>query len=153
MYSVSEDFLNQIQSDNREFSVKLTFNSSTELTGTTIQNIAVDEIVNSADVLTLGCACSNKIVVKFIDAPTDIDYEHSFFTVTVGLKLGEMPTVYEEVPLGKFYVTDAETSNDFKNLTITAYDGFSQMVGNYIPTVSETTLQATRKKKKDKRLH
>lgn len=142
MYLVSEDFLNQIKSDNREFSVKLTFNSSTELTGTTIQNIAVDEIVNSADVLTLGCACSNKIVIKFIDAPTDIDYEHSFFTATVGLKLGEMPTVYEEVPLGKFYVTDAETSNDFKNLTVTAYDGFSQMVGNYIPTVSETTLQA-----------
>lgn len=142
MYSVSEDFLNQIKADNREFSVKLTFNSSTELTGTTIQNIAVDEIVNSADVLTLGCACSHKIVINLIDAPTDIDYEHSFFIATVGLKLGEMPTVYEEIPLGKFYVTDAETSNDFKNLTITAYDGFSKMVGNYIPSVSETTLQA-----------
>ncbi len=142
MYSVSEDFLSRIKADNREFSVKLTFNSSTELTGTTIQNISVDEIVNSADVLTLGCACSNKIVINLIDAPTDIDYGNSFFAATVGLKLGEMPTVYEEVPLGKFYVTDAETNNDFKNLTITAYDGFSKMVGNYIPTVSETTLQA-----------
>ena len=142
MYLVSEDFLKQIIADNREFSVKLTFNSSTELTGTTIQNIAVDEIVNSADVLTLGCACSNKITINLIDAPTDIDYEHSFFIARVGLKLGEMPTVYEDVPLGKFYVTDAETKNDFKNLTITAYDGFSIMVGNYIPTVSENTLQA-----------
>jgi hypothetical protein len=142
MYSVSEYFLKQIIADNREFSVKLTFNSSTELTGTTIQNIAVDEIVNSADVLTLGCACSNKIAINLIDAPTDIDYEHSFFIATVGLKLGEMPTVYEDVPLGKFYVTDAETKNDFKNLTITAYDGFSIMVGNYIPTVSDNTLQA-----------
>lgn len=142
MYSVSENFLKQIIADNREFSVKLTFNSSTELTGTTIQNIAVDEIVNSADVLTLGCACSNKITINLLDAPTDIDYEHSFFIATVGLKLGEMPTVYEDVPLGKFYVTDAETKNDFKNLTITAYDGFSIMVGNYIPTVSENTLQA-----------
>lgn len=142
MYSVSENFLKQIIADNREFSVKLTFNSSTELTGTTIQNIAVDEIVNSADVLTLGCACSNKIAINLIDAPTDIDYEHSFFIARVGLKLGEMPTVYEDVPLGKFYVTDAETKNDFKNLTITAYDGFSIMVGNYIPTVSENTLQA-----------
>lgn len=141
MYLVSEEFSNQIKADNREFSVKLTFNSSTELTGTTIQNIAVDEIVNSADVLTLGCACSNKITVKLIDAPTDIDYENSFFEAEVGLKLGEMPTVYEYVKLGKFYVADAETTNDFKNLTITAYDGFSKMVGNYIPTVSESTLQ------------
>jgi hypothetical protein len=145
MYLVSDKFLKQIKADNREFSVKLTFNSSTELTGTTIQNIAVDEIVNSADVLTLGCACSNKITIKLINAPRDIDYENSFFTAKVGLKLGEMPTVYEDVPLGKFYVTDAETQNDFKNLTITAYDGFSKMAGNYIPSMSEeetTTLQA-----------
>lgn len=141
MYLVSEEFSNQIIADNREFSVKLTFNSSTELTGTTIQSIAVDEIVNSADVLTIGCACSNKITVNLIDAPRDIDYENSFFVAEIGLKLGEMPTVYEYVKLGKFYVADAETTNDFKNLTLTAYDGFSKMVGNYIPRVSETTLQ------------
>ena len=121
MYLVSEEFSNQIIADNREFSVKLTFNSSTELTGTTIQNIAVDEIVNSADVLTIGCACSNKITVKLIDAPRDIDYENSYFVAEVGLKIGEMPTVYEYVKLGKFYVADAETTNDFKNLTMTAF--------------------------------
>ena len=144
MYLVSEDFLNQIKAYNREFSIKLTFNSSTELTGTTIQNIVVDEIVNSTDVLTLGCACSNKIVVNFIDAPTNIDYENSFFVAEVGLKLGESPTLYEYVPLGKFYVADAQTSNDFKTLTLTAYDGFSKMSGNYIPLITEetTTLQA-----------
>jgi hypothetical protein len=103
----------------------------------------VDEIVNSTDTLTLGCACSNKITVSLINPPTDIDYENSFFTATVGLKMGEMPTVYENVPLGKFYVTSAETSNDFKNLTITAYDGFCKMVDKYNATVGEnTTLQA-----------
>ena len=143
MYSVSENFLNKILADSREFSVALTFNSSTELTGTTIQSISVDEIVNSTDTLTLGCACSNKITVNLINPPTDIDYENSFFTATVDLKMGEMPTVYENVPLGKFYVTGAETSNDFKNLTITAYDGFCKMVDKYNATVGEnTTLQA-----------
>lgn len=143
MYSVSEKFSNQIIADNREFSVALTFNSSTELTGTTIQSISVDEVVNSTDTLTLGCACSNKITVNLINPPTDIDYENSYFTATVGLKVGEMPTVYENVPLGKFYVADAETSNDFKNLTITAYDGFCKMTGVYNATVSvDTTLQA-----------
>lgn len=143
MYSVSEEFLEQIKADNREFSVALTFNSTTELTGTTIQSISVDEVVNSTDTLTLGCACSNKITVDLIDAPTDIDYENSYFTAKVGLKIGEMPTVYEYVPLGKFYVADAETSNDFKNLTLTAYDGFCKMTDTYDATVSaDTTLQA-----------
>ena len=83
MYSVSENYANKIIADDRSFAVRLTFNSSTELTGTTIQNIAVDEIVNSADVLTLGCACSHKIVINLIDAPTDIDYGNSFFTATI----------------------------------------------------------------------
>lgn len=144
MYSVTENFLNQIKADNREFSVALTFNSSTELTGTTIQSISLDEVVNSSDALTLGCACSNKITVKLINPPTDIDYENSFFTATIGLKVGEMPTVYENVPLGKFYVTSAETTNDFKNLTLTAYDGFCKLTDKYVSALAgeNTTLQA-----------
>ena len=143
MYSVSEKFNEQIKADNREFSVALTFNSSTELTGATIQSISVDEVVNSTDTLTLGCACSNKITINLINAPSDIDYENSYFTARVGLKIGDMPIEYEYVPLGKFYVTEAKTSNDFKNLTITAYDGFCKMTEAYNATVSaDTTLQA-----------
>ena len=143
MYAVSEEFSKQIKANNREFSVALTFNSSTELTGTTIQKIAVDEVVNSTDVLTLGCACSHKATINLIDAPKDIDYKNSSFTARMGLKLGEMPTRYEDVPLGKFYVTDVQTTNDFKNVTITAYDGFCKMTGAYNAKVGlKTTLQA-----------
>lgn len=142
MYSVSEKFKDQIISDDREFSVALTFHKPTErtLTGTTIQSISVDEIVNSTDTLTLGCACSNKIVVNLIEPPTDIDYENAVFTAKLGLKVdGE----YEYVPLGKYYVSDAESKNDFKNLTLTAYDGFCKMTDTYDSGVSEaTTLQA-----------
>lgn len=141
MYSVSEKFLEQIKADNREFSVKITFNSdsSTELTGTTVKDITLEEIVNSADTLTLGCACSNKMTVNLLNPPSNIDYENSFFTAEVGLKLGEMPTVYEYVPLGKFYVTSAETSNNYKSLKITAYDGFCKMTGNYNANVNAET--------------
>lgn len=144
MYAISEEFARQIKANNREFSVALTFNSSTEeLSGATIQSITVDEIVNSTDVLTFGCACSNKATVKLINAPKDIDYKNSFFTSKAGLKLGEMPTRYEDIPLGKFYVTEVQTSNDFKNVTITAYDGFCKMTGTYNAQVpAKTTLQA-----------
>ena len=144
MYVVSEEFSEKIKANNREFSVALTFNSSTEeLTGTTIQNIAVDEVVNSTDALTLGCACSHKATINLIDAPKNIDYKNSSFVARTGLKLGEMPTRYEDVPLGKFYVTDVQTTNDFKNVTITAYDGFCKMTGTYISNIEEkTTLQA-----------
>ena len=144
MYSVSEEFAKKIISDDRAFSLRLTFSdSSTELTGTTIQDISLDEIVISGDSLTMGCACSNKITINLINPPTHIDYDGASFTAEVGLLLNERPITYEYVPLGRFYATDPETNNDYKNLKLTAYDGFCKMTDKYIPTVPEsTTLQA-----------
>ena len=143
MYSVSEEFSEKIISDSRTFSLRLTFGSSTVLTGTTIQDITLDEIVNSGDSLTMGCACSNKITVNLINPPMDIEYDGASFTAEVGLLINDRPVTYEYIPLGKFYATDPETNNDFKNLKLTAYDGFCKMSGKYIPTVPEnTTLQA-----------
>ena len=146
MYSVSEEYAKKIISDDRAFSLKLTFTSSTgvtESTGTTIQDITLDEVVNSGDSLTMGCACSNKITVNLINPPTSIDYDGVTIIAEVGLLLNDRPITYEYVPLGKFYATDPETNNDFKNLKLTAYDGFVKMTDKYIPTVPEdTTLQA-----------
>ena len=143
MYSVSETYAKKINANDRVFDVRLTIGSSTVLTGAVIQNITVDEIVNSTDVLTLGCACSNKITVNLIDPPMDISYSGLEFTAEVGLQINDRPETYEWIPLGKFYGADAETNNDFKTLTLTAYDGFIKMTDQYNARVSgSTTLQA-----------
>lgn len=143
MYSTSDLFKQIIKSDNRAFTLRATFNSSTELTSTTIQNVTLDEIINSSETLTMGCACSNKMTLNLINAPTDIDYENATIKVEVGLLVEDRPITYEYVPLGVFYNPTSETNNDFKNLKLTAYDGFSKMSGNYNATVgTTTTLQA-----------
>lgn len=137
MYSISKECAEKLISNDRTFALRITFGSSTVLTGTTLQDITLDEIINSTDVLTMGCACSNKITVNLINPPTDITYDGIDFTAEVSL----LPN--EWIPLGKFYGAVAETNNDFKNLKLTAYDGFSKMTGKYKATVeSETTLQA-----------
>ena len=142
MYSVSENYITQITSLDRTFSVRITFNSSLVLTGATIQDITLDELTNSTDVLTMGCACSHKITINLIDPPTDVDYNNASFTAEVGLLMLDQPVFYNEwVPLGTFYVSDAETTNDFKTLTITAYDGFCKMSDKYMPSANITTLQ------------
>ena len=143
MYSTSDLFKQIIKSDNRAFTLRATFNSSTELTSTTIQNVTLDEIINSSETLTMGCACSNKMTLNLINAPTDIDYENATIKVEVGLLVEDRPITYEYVPLGVFYNPVAESNNNFKNLKLTAYDGFSKITGNYNATVgSTTTLQA-----------
>ena len=142
MYTVSENYKNKIVADDRTFAVRITFGSSTVLTGATIQDITLDEIINSTETLTLGCACSNKVTINLINPPTDIDYDGLEFRAEVGL-LVTPPSTYEWIPLGKFYGAVPETSNDFKNLKLTAYDGFCKMNGIYNATVPETTtLQA-----------
>ena len=133
MYSVSEEYAKKIISNDRSFALRVTFGSSTVLTGTTIQDISLDEIVISGDSLTMGCACSNKITINLINPPTNIDYDGATFTAEVGLLLNDRPITYEYIPLGKFYATDPETNNDFKNLKLTAYDGFCKMTDKYIP--------------------
>ena len=143
MYSTSDSFKSIIKSDKRTFALRVTFNSSAELTGTTIQDVTLDEIINSAETLTMGCACSNKVTINLINPPTNIDYENTTIKVEVGLLIEDRPITYEWIPLGVFYNPTPETNNDFKNLKITAYDGFSKMSGNYNATVSSTaTLQA-----------
>ena len=143
MYTASDDYIKKIISDNRTFAIRLTFGSSTVLTGTTIQDLTLDEVINSNDVLTMGCACSNKVTVNLINPPTDFAYDGTDFIAEIGLLLTDRPVSYEWIPLGKFYGATAETSNDFKNLKVTAYDGFSKMTGIYNATVdSSTTLQA-----------
>jgi hypothetical protein len=143
MYSTSDLFKQIIKSDNRAFTLRVTFNSSTELTSTTIQNVTLDEIINSSESLTMGCACSNKVTLNLINAPTNIDYENATIKVEVGLLVEDRPITYEYVPLGVFYNPITESNNNFKNLKLTALDGFSKMTGNYNATVSSTTtLQA-----------
>ena len=143
MYLANETYANKIIADDRSFNVRLTFNSSTVLTGTTIQTVTLDEVINSGESLMIGCACSNKLTVNLIKPPTDIAYDGAKFTADVGLLINDRPVTYEWIPLGEFFVTAAETKNDFKNLTLTAYDGFCKMTDKYNATVpSETTLQA-----------
>jgi hypothetical protein len=142
MLTVSEDFAKKIISDDRTFTVKVVVDSSYELTGATIQSVTLDEIVNSSDALTFGCACSNKVTINFINPPTNINYDNTYIEPFVGIKTSDIPVKYEFVSLGKFYTTEVETANDYKNLKITAYDGFCKMTGKYVGTVGKTKIQA-----------
>lgn len=136
MLTVSENFSKKIISDDRAFTVKVVVDSSHELTGATIQSVSLEEIVNSTDALTFGCACSNKVTINLINPPTNINYDNKYIEPYVGIKISDIPLSYETVPLGKFYATEVETTNDYKNLKITAYDGFCKMTGKYIKSPS-----------------
>ena len=94
MFAASESYIEKIISYDRTFAVRLMFGASPVLTGTTIQDVTLEEVINSADVLTMGCACSNKITVNLINPPGDIAYDGIDFTVEIGLKTSSNPETF-----------------------------------------------------------
>lgn len=131
MLNVSEQYLKQIQADDRQFMLKAEFCQADSTDGTDIVkavvtgadslvSVTVEESASAGDAITMGTFCSSKLTMELINAPSSLDYDQMYVKAYSGLLIGEE---YEYVPLGVFYITEAETSNGYKNLTIHGYDG------------------------------
>lgn len=111
---------------------KLIFNKGTSsemtLTGANIISVTLTEMFNSSDGITMGATCSNKLNADII--------------VPSGLALASSDVeAYavdgsEEYPLGKFYVCDVETANDYKTASIECYDKFCKTEETYTPQIN-----------------
>ena len=70
--------------------------------------------------------------MSLLNAPV-FDYGNAKIKIEVGLLVGES---FEWVELGTFYVTEVNSSNNFKNLSLTLYDGFCKMTDTYETNLS-----------------
>ena len=140
MYSVSEDYVNAASSPSRKALVKVRFNGTTEVDAACIKKITITETLTANSNLSIGDACSNMAVLEMFMPKIPIDLDNSTFEVSVGLKTVEIPqgdtaeeSIWEYCPMGKFYVTEVETEDNYKTVKITAYDAMSRMNVAYEP--------------------
>lgn len=132
MYGVSEAFVTAAEANARQIIVKAIFNGATEITGDNIIDMTVTEAVNASGGLSMGATVSSKLVmnIKMPDEP--IPLKGGYVQPYVGYY-----GVDEYCPLGKFYITEAVSTDDFQtSFTITAYDGFSKTETPYSPAIS-----------------
>lgn len=131
MRSVSNDFLTAIKANARHILVKASI-GETELTGDNIIDLTVTEALNTSDGISMGSAISSKLVMK-VKTP-------DFPILLTGNTVRPEVACYgvdEWIPLGKFYITDAVSDDDFETtFTITAYDAFSKTESVYEPRIS-----------------
>lgn len=127
MYNVSADFITAVQSQNREISLEVKFNSSVVLTGDNLISINFKEAFGSGE-LKMGETCSSEVEISFRMPSTPIPLDNGWVEPKVGFKVG---SAVEYVPLGKFYITDFKSKDNYKTVTITAFDGFMKMEGSY----------------------
>lgn len=142
MLQVSENYRQQIKASDRRFLLKAVFCQFIEgdqpdaegekpfrevavATGAdSLVSMTLEESAAADDRISMGSFCSAKLTMELIDAPSDLDYDHLAVKAYSGLLTGgDDGEAYEYVPLGVFYITEAVTRNNYKNLTLTAYDG------------------------------
>ena len=137
MYSVSSnvssDFNAAANANARQILVRADVNGTT-LTGDNLIDLTVTEAVNASDGLSMGATISSKLTAKIKMPETPL-------VLTGGIICPEVTFVSEDVvdkwiPLGKFYITEAISNDDFNTtFTITAYDGFCKTENPYKPQI------------------
>ena len=136
MYSMSNTFTELANARARHILTQATFNNTTTLTGDSIIDISMTESVSPSGGITMGATISSKLSMTIKMPDTAIELNQGYVKPWVGFN-----GVDTYCPLGKFYITNAKSKDDFKKIvTITAYDAFSK---TEIPYTPQITMPAT----------
>ena len=132
MINVSSDFLALAKANARQILARAYINDTVLLTGDDLIDMTVTESVNTSGGLSMGAAISSKLVMT-IKMPA-VPLLLSGGSVRPEVTYFGAP---EWVPLGKFFVTETTSKDDFETtVTITAYDGFSKTERPYEPSIA-----------------
>lgn len=119
MYELKDNVMKAYSSESREIGVKATFNDTIVITGENIKSYTITDSVGGTDSLSLGNACSKRLEMSILVPPELTGIEAAKVQVEIGI---DVDGTIEYTPLGLFYVDEVETSDDYKNVKITAYD-------------------------------
>jgi hypothetical protein len=129
MLSVSNEYLKSVVSDTRDMPYRVTFDGGLTLDKTKIPKMSLDENVGSNEGVALGTANSATFRFTLKDADA-VNYNGMLIEPESGLVLPD--GTVEWLPLGRFWVTDFTTSNEFKTVEFTCADGMYHMTGEYV---------------------
>lgn len=130
MYFVSDAFSEAAEARAREILVKATFNGTTELTGANIIDLTVSEACSTSDGLSMGATIAKKLTMRIKMPETPLPLSGGVVEPYVGYY-----GVDGFCPLGKYYISDVKTSDDYATVTISGYDAFSKTERAYAPTI------------------
>lgn len=139
MLSVSNEYLQAINADTRNMTYRVTIGGAT-LGKDKVTNMSFTESVSDSNGISLGTSNSASVKLTIRDAEP-MDYNGLSVEPESGLTLPD--GTIEWIPLGKFWVTNFDTKNDFKTLTLTCADGMYNLSDEYESELEyPTTIEA-----------
>ena len=130
MYFVSDSFAAAAEARSRQIIVKAVFNGTVELTGDNIIDMTVSEASSTSDGLTMGATIAQKLTMRIKMPETALALSGGIVEPYVGFY-----GIEEYCPLGKYYISDVTSSDDFVTATISGYDAFSKTEEAYTPAI------------------
>ena len=124
MRNVSSYFHEAAKSLDRTVYVKAVFNGTTEIDGDYITELTVTETLCSSEIISMGEACSSKAKLKMYMPDSYISVNSGYMELYVGFLIDDE---IEYCPLGKFYISDAESTDNYKTVSITGFDLMSKL--------------------------
>lgn len=128
MLSVSKKYSEAISADVRDMPYRITLAGSVVLSGENVVNMTLEESVGASDGISIGTANSTSLKVNLRDV-AQIDYDGMLVEPESGLVLADGST--EWIPLGKFWVTDSSTRNNYRTATLICADGMYHLTGDF----------------------
>ena len=128
MLSVNEAYSQAINADMRRMFHRVTIAGVT-LDQTAVPKMTFNESVGSNSGVALGTSNSASLQLT-LKNPAVIDYTEMLVEPESGIELPD--GTIEWLPLGKFWVTDSSTSNDYKTVNLTCADGMYLMSDDYV---------------------
>lgn len=129
MLSVSNEYLKSVVSDTRDMPYRVTLEGGFAFDKTKMPSLSLDENVGGNEGVALGTANSATLRFTLKDADA-VDYSGMLVEPESGLVLPD--GTVEWLPLGKFWITDYSTSNDYKTVSFVCADGMYHMTGEYV---------------------
>lgn len=116
----------------RSVCVKAIFNSDIELTGDNIIDMTVKEGLCPSSGITMGQTISAAMTMRIKMPETPIVLTGGYVEVFGGFLYNG---VEEFDPLGKFYITDVKSTDNYNTVEITGFDAFCKTESIYTPTI------------------
>lgn len=137
MLSVSENYSKAILADSRDMPYRVTLAGAIVLDQARVPNMTLEESASGSSEIALGTSNSATLKLTIRDADA-INYNGMLVVPESGLALPD--GTIEWLPLGKFWVTEFSTSNDYKTVYLTCADGMYHLTGEYESKLTYPTL-------------
>lgn len=136
MYSVSNEFSKAIKADSRSVLYRVTLAGAVVADQTRIPKMVITESVGDTSGVSIGTANSSSLTFTLRKAET-INYSDMLVEPESGLVLPDGSI--EWIPLGKFWVTDFQTSNDYETVNLTCADGMYLLSDEFVSELTYPT--------------